>query len=70
MGWEPVSEQQLLGPAERVKAWAVQVAAYEIRAQQRAIKSRNAGQRADHGRGVPWQTLAEQDHDGKAEAAK
>jgi hypothetical protein len=68
--WEAVSKQQVLGPAEQVKALAVQAAACEIKAQQRAIKSRNAGQRADHGRGLLRQALAEQDHDRKAKAAK
>ena len=48
--WEAVSKQQVLGPAERVKARAMQATACEIEGQRRAIKSRNARQRADHDR--------------------
>jgi hypothetical protein len=68
--WEAVSKQQVLGPADHLKARATQAATCEIKAQQRAIKSRNARQRADHDRELRWHALAEQDHDGKAKAAR
>ena len=60
----------MVGPAERAKARAMQATACEIEAQRRAIMSRNARQRADHDRKRVWQALAEQDHPGKAKAAK
>jgi hypothetical protein len=65
-----MSKQHVLGPAERAKTRAMQVTVCEIEAQRRAIKSRNARQRADHlekGCGKPLRSRTTL---GKAKAAK
>ena len=55
----------MLGPAEHVKAQAMQATECEIEAQRWAMKYRNARRRADHDRGKAVEALAEQGNAGK-----
>ena len=60
-----MSKQLVLGPAEHVKAQAMQATECDIEAQRWATKYRNARQRADHNRGKAVEALAEQGNAGK-----